>query len=104
MSPAVNSILSLNLIALGILGIILSFLVPDAKKSMIALVLGGLIILTGLFQFGSQSFMQFRMNQRMREIQKEQQASFEELRQKLKDNAEQTGPAAGAPAPTRPKK
>src|SRR5258706_13805822 len=99
MGPAVNSILSLNLIALGILGIILSFIVPDQKKSMIALVLSGLIIFAGIVQFGSQSIMQFRMNQRMKQIQHEQQASFDELRQKLKEKAEQTKPAPQAPHP-----
>ena len=52
--PASNTALSLILIALGFLGVILSFLVPDRKKSLISLVLAGVIILSGLVQFGFQ--------------------------------------------------
>lgn len=87
MTPAAGSILPLILIAIGIGCVILSFLVPDRKKSLISLGLAGLIILFGLIQLGSSSFSRYRWNQRMREIQRDRQADLDVLRQKMKDKA-----------------
>ena len=92
MSPFGNAGIPFVIIALGLLGIILSFLVPDRKKSVISLGLAGLIILTGVIQLGSQSIDQIRWNRRMKEIQKERQVDLEELRQRMKEKAEQITP------------
>jgi hypothetical protein len=48
MSPATNTTLALILIALGVIGVILSFSVVDRKKSLISLGMALLIILVGL--------------------------------------------------------
>ena len=92
MSPFGNAGIPFVIIALGLLGIILSFLVPDRKKSVLSLGLAGLIILTGVIQLGSQSIDQIRWNRRMKEIQKERQVDLEELRQRMKEKAEQITP------------
>jgi peptidoglycan biosynthesis protein MviN/MurJ (putative lipid II flippase) len=102
MSSAANTLLSLILIALGFLGITLSFLVPDKKKSTISLILAGVVVLTGFVQMIDQSYSRYRINQRMRDIQRDQQVNFEELRQKMKTQA--TGASAPAPAPAAPNK
>ena len=97
MSPASNMLLSLILISLGCLGITLSFMVPDRKKSLISLGLAVAIIVVGIFQWGAQSIARFQLNRRMQDIQRERQVDFDALRQKLKEKAE-AAPAAGAPA------
>ena len=96
MTPAANTLLPLMIIALGLLGYILSFLVPDRKKYMISLVLASLIVFTGLFQLASQSFTRFRLNRRMASIQRERQADLEAIRQRLQDQQGKTpAPASG---------
>ena len=101
MSPFGSSALPWIIVALGILGVILSFLVPDRKKSLISLGLAGFIILVGVFQLASQSITRFQWDRRMRDIQRDRQADLEQLRQRMKDNATQT-PAT--PATKAPKK
>ena len=94
MTPFGSAGLPFVIIAIGMIGIILSFLVPDHKKSLISLALAGVIILTGLIQLGSQSIMRYQWNQRMREIQRDRQADLEQLRQRMKDKASQMTPPA----------
>jgi hypothetical protein len=97
MSPFGSAALPLVIVAIGMLGIILSFLVPDRKKSLISLVLAGVIILTGVIQLTSQSITRFRWNQRMRDIQRDRQVDLEAIRQKMKDNKLPATPAAAEP-------
>jgi len=98
MSPFGSAAMPLVIVAIGMLGIILSFLVPDRRKSLISLVLAGVIILTGIIQLSSQSITRFRWNQRMKEIQRDRQTDLEELRQKMKDKTTSpTPPSVNAP-------
>ena len=96
MSPFGSSALPLVIIAMGMIAVILSFLVPDKKKSMISLILAGVIILTGVIQLGSQSIERLRWNSRMKEIQRDRQADLEALRAKMKDKNAAASPAAPA--------
>ena len=108
MTPAANTLLPLIIISLGLLGVILSFLVPDRKKYLIALGLAGLIIVTGLFQLGSQSIMRWRLNRRMEAIQRERQQDLEDIRKRLQEQTANmptkpgTPAKPGAAAPVRP--
>ncbi len=95
MSPVANTLLALILIALGVIGVILSFLVPDRKKSLISLGLAVAIIIVGGIQWGANTFARIRLDYRMRELQKERQVDLDALRQKLKEQAG-AAPAAGA--------
>ena len=97
MTPAANTLLPLMIVALGLLGVILSFLVPDRRKYMISLGLAGLIIVTGLVQLGSQTITRWRLNRRMASIQRERQADLEAIRQRLQEQGKKTG-APAAPA------
>lgn len=101
MTPAANTLLPLMIISLGLLGVILSFLVPDRKKYLISLGLAGLIIVTGVIQLSSQSLTRFRLNRRMQAIQRERQQDLEEIRKRLQD---QSGVKPGAPAAPAPAK
>lgn len=92
MTPAANGLLSLILIALGIVAIILSFLVPDRKKSLISLGLGGLIILSGLIQFGSQSFAERRWKKRLEELRQERQVDVDKWREDFKKKTDTKAP------------
>lgn len=96
MTPAANTLLPWILIALGLINVVLSFIVPDRKKSLISLGLGVFVVVVGFFQLGSQSIQSYRWNARMREIQRERQSDLDELRQRLKDKP--GTPAAPAPA------
>ena len=91
MTPAANTLLSLIVVSLGFIAIILSFLVPDRKKSFISLLLAGIIVLAGLIQFGSQSLSAYRWNKRMKDIEHDRRVDLEELRQKLKEKAAEMG-------------
>ena len=88
MSPASNTLLSLILIALGCIGVTLSFLVPDKKKSLISLGMAVGIIIIGGIQWGSQSIARFQLERRMKVIQCDRQVDLDALRQKLKDQAQ----------------
>lgn len=94
MTPAANTLLPLIIISLGLLGVILSFLVPDRKKANISLGLAGLIIISGVIGLGSQSIARFRWNQRMKEIQRDRQTDLDTLRQRMKDKVAEAEPAA----------
>lgn len=94
MAPAANSILAFIVVALGLIGIILSFLVPDRKKSLIAMALGGFIVVVGLFQWVSHAYSQHSWNRRMRNLQRERQVNLDELREQMKQRT--TPPAAPA--------
>lgn len=99
MTPASGSLLALVVVSLGIIAVILSFMVPDRKKSLIALGLGGLIVLVGIINLGSQSISRFRWNQRMRELQRDR-SDLDDLRQRLRERAGE----APAATPSDPKK
>ncbi len=87
MSPFGSSALPLIIIAIGIIGIILSFLVPDRKKSLISLGLAGAIILAGLVQLLSQSITRYQWERRMRDIQRDRQVDLEQMRERMKEKA-----------------
>lgn len=97
MSPGSSVVLPMILTAIGIGCVILSFLVPDRKKSLISLGLALLIILTGIIQIGSGAISRYLWNQRLKSIQRDRQADFEVLREKMKEKAGEAKPAA-APA------
>lgn len=99
MSSAANTLLAFIIIALGFLGVTMSFLISDKKKSNISLGLAILVIVTGLYQMVDQSYSRFRLNQRLKEIQRDQQINLDDLRQKMKaqSNAVVT-PVVPAPA------
>jgi uncharacterized membrane protein len=90
MTSIASTQLALIIMALGIIGVILSFLVPDQKKSKISLGLAALVIFVGLLNLGSQSLSRFRWNRRMQGIQRDRQADLEALRQRLKDKTPET--------------
>ena len=100
MSPFGSSALPLIIVALGILGVILSFLVPDRKKSLISLGLAGLIILTGVIQLASQSITRYQWDRRMKAIQRDRQADLDQLRERMKDNT--ATPPSSSKAPKKP--
>ncbi|MFN0118310.1 MAG: hypothetical protein ACKVQC_08500 [Elusimicrobiota bacterium] len=87
MAPGMFYGTPLVIIALGIIALILSFMVTDDKKSKIALILAIVVILTGLFQFGSQSITKWQFDRRLKEIEKSRMADLEELRQRAKEKS-----------------
>jgi hypothetical protein len=94
MAGASNSLLALILIALGIVGVILSFLVPDRKKSLISLVLAGIVIFVGLIQFVTQSVSDFRWRRRLADLREQRQVDLDKLREDFKKRAAESAPPA----------
>ena len=99
-----NSTYALVVISLGILGIIISFLVPDKKRYFIAMGLSLLVVLMGLFEFASAGFSRFRMARRISQLQQTQRLNLEALQSRLREAAEKARkpgamPTAGAPVP-----
>ncbi len=95
MFPASGSQLPLVILALGIIAVILSFLVADRKKSLIALGLAGLILVTGLWQLGSQTIRQYSWERRMKSIQRDRQTDLDDLRQRLRDKSDEPASLPG---------
>ncbi len=93
MTPMGSASLPLIIVALGLVAVILSFMVPDRKKSLISLGLAGLIILAGIVELSSQSITRYRWNRRMKEIQEEQRINLEELRKKMQDKQSEAAPS-----------
>ncbi len=98
MTGASNSLLALILVALGIVGVILSFLVPDRKKSFISFIMAGLVVLVGLVQFVGQSVSDYRWRRRLTDLREQRQVELDKVRDEFKARAAQTAPA-GAVAP-----
>ena len=106
MTPAANTLLPLIIVSLGILGVILSFLVPDRKKSVISLGLAVLIVVTGVFQLrGTVNFPLETGTRRLEAIQRDRQTDLEAIRKRLQDQAATPAtPAKPGSAPATNKK
>jgi len=85
-----NVLLSFILIALGCLAVILSFLVPDRRKSLISLAMGGIIALIGVINFASSATESWRWKRRLEALRGErQQVDMQKLREEFKKKAEE---------------
>jgi uncharacterized membrane protein YqjE len=96
MSPASNTLLALILVALGIIGIILSFLVPDRKKSFISLVMAGVVAAVGVIYFAAQSVSDFRWRRRLSDLREQRQIDLDKLKEDFKKRAADVTPPAAA--------
>jgi hypothetical protein len=94
MTGASNTLLALILVALGIVGLILSFLVPDRKKSFLSLILAGAVIFVGLIQVVSQSVSDYRWRRRLTDLREQRQVDLDKLREDFKKRAAENAPAA----------
>jgi hypothetical protein len=94
MTGASNTLLALILVALGIVGLILSFLVPDRKKSFLSLILAGVVVFVGLIQVVSQSVSDYRWRRRLTDLREQRQVDLDKLREDFKKRAAENAPAA----------
>lgn len=83
MISEMNILLSVIIIALGLIGIILSFLVVDKTKNLAALVISGLIIITGIFHYASLKVSRMGSSRRAAQIRKMIPSDVEQLRKNL---------------------
>src|SRR5690349_10606600 len=84
MSGASNGLLALILVALGLIGVILSFLVPDRKKSSLSLILASIIVVIGLIQFATQSVSDYRWRRRLSDLREQRNIDLEKLKEDFK--------------------
>jgi len=94
MLGASGSYLLLILIALGIVAVILSFLVPDRKKSFISLILGGVVVAVGIVLLGVQMKNDFSWRRRVNTLREQQQVDLEKMREEFKKRASEAPQAA----------
>ena len=85
-----SNMLGLVIVSLGILGIIISFLITDRKKYMIALVLSSLIIVTGFVQYMKSGVRQWKTTRKIANLQKQQRVNLQALQERLKKAQERS--------------
>lgn len=102
MPIAGTSTYALVIVSLGILGVIVSFLITERKKYVIALSLSLLVIVMGAFQFVTSSLRQWRTAHRIARLQESQRLNLEALQSRLREASDRAraNPAAPAVAPT----
>jgi uncharacterized membrane protein len=83
MPSTASSLLALTIVSLGVLGIILSFLVPDRKNSRVAVVLSLLIIFVGGYEFVAQAVRQYMWQKKLDEIRQQQAVNLDQLKSRL---------------------
>ena len=96
MPSTANTLLALVIASLGIIGIILSFLVPDRRNSRIAVFLSILVIGVGGYEFVSQAVRQFMWQKKLDEIRKQQTVNLDQLRSRLQQG-QNAAPTPGVP-------
>lgn len=79
-----NNTMGLVIVSLGILGIIISFLIADRKKYVMALGLAGLVVSLGLYQYVSQSVRQWQTSRRIAKLQEQQRINLQALQERLR--------------------
>lgn len=97
MPTPMDAMLGLVVIALGLLSFVVSFLVTDQKKQMIAYGLAGFVTLVGLYYYVGSELRGFQMRRRIANIQRQQQVNLEEIQKRLKDQQVQQGKAPEVP-------
>lgn len=104
MPIAGNTTYALVIVSLGILGVIVSFLITDRKKYIIALALSLLVVGMGAFQFVGSSLRQWRTSRRIAKLQETQRLNLEALQARLREANEKGRPGkpSAAPAPSAP--
>jgi hypothetical protein len=98
MLNAGNSIFSLVIVSIGILGVVISFLIADKKKYLIALVLSLAIVSMGAVQFVNSSLSRWRTARRISMLQQTQRLNLEALQARLREAAEKSR-KPGTPSP-----
>ena len=97
MPSTASSLLALTIVSLGVLGIILSFLVPDRKNSKIAVLLSLVIILVGGYEFVAQAVRQYMWQKKLDEIRQQQAVNLDQLRARLQQGQSGTPATPGNP-------
>jgi sulfite exporter TauE/SafE len=88
MAYGANNLLAWVVIALGINALILSFLVPDKKKSVISMVLAIVIMVAGLIQWGSGLSRSIQVRNQLRDMRSQRSMNMEEMREKFRQQSE----------------
>ncbi|HRY29111.1 MAG TPA: hypothetical protein P5079_03640 [Elusimicrobiota bacterium] len=104
MPVTANNMMGLVILSLGVLGIIISFLITDRKKYLVAMVLALLIVVTGAYQYVSTGIRQWQTARRIASLQKQQRLNLEALQERLRQAQQQAVEKGGRPAPAAPAK
>lgn len=102
MPTGASSSFGIVIISLGILGFIISFLITDRKKYLMALVLSGVVVFLGLFQSIQTSVRQWQASRRFTKLQEQQRLNLQALQERLRQAQAQAGVKAPAAKKTAP--
>ncbi len=94
-----SNVFGLMILSLGILGIIVSFLITDRKKYLIALSLAALVVLMGTYEYVGTGLRQWQAAHRIAKLQEQQRQNLQALQERLRQTQSQ---AVHTPAPKEP--
>lgn len=99
-----NNMMGLVILSLGLLGFIVSFLIADRRKYLLALVISGIIVVIGAYQYVSTGIRQWQTSRKIAGLQKQQRLNLEALQERLRQAQTQapTGAERQAPRPPAP--
>jgi hypothetical protein len=105
-----SNMFGLAILSLGIIGIIVSLLIPSKKRFLIGISLSGFLMALGVFYVVDTSLRQWFTARRIAKIQAQNRESLEALKARLAEKPApaleakaEPKPAAGKPAPERKK-
>ena len=90
MPIATSNILGLVILSLGLLGVVISLLITDRKRFMIALSLSGLIVFTGVYQYVNIGIRQWQASRRIAQLQEQQRSNLQSLQERLRQAQSRT--------------
>ncbi len=88
MPTPMDAMLGLVTLAVGLLILVTSFLIPDSKKRVLSYALSGLVALLGSYYFVSSEIRVFQMRRKIASIQRQQQVNLEEIQKRLRETKE----------------
>lgn len=94
-----NSMFGLGVLALGILGIIVSLSIADRRRFWIGLVLSGVIVLIGGGFLANTTMREWRTARRIAKIREANRKTLEEYRRRMQETNAETPAARPAATP-----
>lgn len=95
-----NSMFGLLILSFGILGIIISFLINQKFRYMLAMGLSLLLIVLGLYFSVGTSLRQWRVSRKIAKIQEQNRLTLDAIQNRLRQTSKEGVTAAPAPSPT----
>lgn len=97
-----SNMFGLAILSLGILGVIVSLLIANRRRFLIAISLSGLLVALGFFYVIDTSLRQWWTARRIAKIQAQNRESLDALKARMQENPAPAPSTEKKPAPARP--